>query len=160
MEIRKFAFYILSPLLSALLIALLVFAYGGSSPSTHGHSSGEIEIQSGFIAPFDASSCPSGWSQVAAGKVIVGLNTGDVDFATPGNTGGAKTVTLNTNQIPSHSHNAYYRTVSGNMGGDSRDLVRPYSSSGSGSYSTSSTGSGAAHNNMPPYVAYIYCEKN
>lgn len=44
------------------------------------------------------------WSAFAAGRVIVGLDSGDTDFDTVEETGGAKTVTLSEAQIPSHTH--------------------------------------------------------
>ena len=71
---------------------------------------------------------------------------------TIGQTGGEKTHTLTTNELPSHSHGAVY---SGNATG-TKNL--PWLSTGvlgTGdkiAYSTIETGGGAAHNNMPPYV--------
>ena len=44
------------------------------------------------------------WELCAVGKMFVGVNTSDTDFNTSGKTGGAKTVTLTTNQIPAHKH--------------------------------------------------------
>lgn len=44
------------------------------------------------------------WSAIAAGRVLVGLNSGDTDFDTVEETGGAKTVTLDTTMIPAHTH--------------------------------------------------------
>lgn len=44
------------------------------------------------------------WQLCAVGKMFVGVNTSDTDFNTSGKTGGAKTVTLTTNQIPAHKH--------------------------------------------------------
>ncbi len=38
------------------------------------------------------------------GRFIVGYNPSDTDYATVGNAGGAKMVTLTTSQMPSHSH--------------------------------------------------------
>ena len=38
------------------------------------------------------------------GKVVTCVDANDTDFDTVGKTGGAKTVTLTTNQIPSHTH--------------------------------------------------------
>ena len=44
------------------------------------------------------------WSAIAAGRMLVGLDSGDTDFDTVEETGGAKTVTLTAAQIPAHTH--------------------------------------------------------
>ena len=44
------------------------------------------------------------WSAIGAGKVLIGQDAGDSDFNTLGETGGAKTVLLDVNQIPAHAH--------------------------------------------------------
>lgn len=44
------------------------------------------------------------WTVFGAGKVLVGIDSGDVDFDTLEETGGAKTVTLTEAQLPSHTH--------------------------------------------------------
>src|SRR3972149_1191555 len=44
------------------------------------------------------------WSAFAAGRVLVGLNSGDTDFDVVEETGGAKTVTLATAEMPAHTH--------------------------------------------------------
>ena len=44
------------------------------------------------------------WSAFAAGRVLVGLDSGDTDFDVVEETGGAKTVTLATAEIPAHTH--------------------------------------------------------
>jgi len=94
------------------------------------------------------------WAAFGAGRVIVGLNAGDADFDTVQETGGAKTHTLATTEIPSHTHSITTYTEEGspdgNVGGDS-------SSSAVGSQNTAATGGGAAHNNVQPYiVAYMW----
>lgn len=65
-----------------------------------------------------------------------------------GLTGGAKEVTLTTDQIPAHTHGSVY---SGNAGGTK---THAWLASGGSSmaYGTVSTGGGEAHNNMPPYI--------
>lgn len=44
------------------------------------------------------------WSAFGAGKMLVGLNGADADIDTIGKTGGAKTHTLTTAEMPSHTH--------------------------------------------------------
>lgn len=44
------------------------------------------------------------WQAFGAGRVLVGLDSGDADFDTVEETGGVKTVTLTEAQIPSHTH--------------------------------------------------------
>lgn len=44
------------------------------------------------------------WAAFAAGRVLVGRDSGDADFDTAEETGGAKTVTLTEAQIPAHTH--------------------------------------------------------
>src|SRR3990172_5507683 len=52
------------------------------------------------------------WSAFGAGRVLVGLDSGDADFDTVEETGGAKTVTLDATMIPAHTHtqNAHTHT--------------------------------------------------
>jgi microcystin-dependent protein len=116
------------------------------------------------------------------GVVFVGRSAVDADFDTVGETGGAKTVTLTTAQIPLHSHPATTTmTTAGAHGHNSNDL--PYAStatlaSGTAKRERTSVSStsgwniiangghvhpvtttvsnqsegGGAHQNMPPYV--------
>ena len=44
------------------------------------------------------------WSAFGTGRTLVGIDTGDPDFDVVEETGGAKTVTLATAEIPSHTH--------------------------------------------------------
>jgi len=44
------------------------------------------------------------WSAIGAGRVLVGLDSGDPDFDTLEETGGAKSITLTEAQIPAHTH--------------------------------------------------------
>ena len=102
------------------------------------------------------------WSQIAQGQFLVGQNTGDTDFDVAEETGGAKTVTLTQNELPSHAHKQIGMTGStGNFTGAINDV----SSGGAGgspttanmSIDTVATGSGVAFSKIPPYyVVYIW----
>jgi microcystin-dependent protein len=44
------------------------------------------------------------WVAFAAGRMLVGLDSGDSDFDVEGDVGGAKSVTLTESQMPAHTH--------------------------------------------------------
>lgn len=44
------------------------------------------------------------WSRIASGRFIVGQTDGDSDFNSVGETGGSKTRTLTSSNLPAHSH--------------------------------------------------------
>ena len=92
------------------------------------------------------------------GRVPVGYNSADTDFAPVGHTGGEKTHKLKITEIPEHTHRLYSRSVY-NGSGNYIAHCNEGSSSTSYAYSTGSAGSGAAHNNLQPYavVKYIIC---
>lgn len=75
-----------------------------------------------------------------------------------GSTGGAETVTLTTAQMPKHTHTFVYSTrFFGESGYAGVNGIA--ASSYSNTVTTSSTGSGSAHENMPPYYALCYIMK-
>lgn len=73
-----------------------------------------------------------------------------------GNTGGANTVTLNINQIPSHNHRVIGH--SGHTGGNGYAGEIGGSSDGYSFY-TNYVGGSQAHENRPPYYAVYYIMK-
>jgi len=87
------------------------------------------------------------WVAFGAGKVLVGLDSGDSDFDTVQETGGSKTHTLTTAEIPAHTHSYYKSTTSDNFSIDDTGRV-----TGAASATTGSTGGGGAHNNLQPYI--------
>ena len=94
------------------------------------------------------------WVAFGAGKVIVGLDSSDTDFDTAEETGGAKTHTLTTSEIPSHTHTT---TIGVASGGSAPGALENRTPTGGVDYTSSSTGGGQAHNNLQPYiVAYMW----
>ena len=94
------------------------------------------------------------WVAFGSGRVMVGLDSSDGDFNSAEETGGSKTHTLTTSELPSHSHSISY-TQSGEGGVN----VSPnffagikFNSTGAQTHTTNSTGSGSAHNNVQPYI--------
>jgi hypothetical protein len=73
-----------------------------------------------------------------------------------GECGGESTHTLTVNEMPSHTHDVYITASLGTTGtedylyGDGVKVQQP--TSGRNVISTRSSGGGAAHNNMPPYI--------
>ena len=109
------------------------------------------------------------WAAFGAGQVPVGINSGDNDFDAVGSgqntneTTGAKTVTLNVNQIPSHTHGV--TTDSTDEAGFIDSANRWSKSNGSVStnrtVTSNSTGGGQSHTNLQPYVVvYMWKRTN
>ena len=89
------------------------------------------------------------WAAYGTGQVLVGLDAGQTEFATPGKTGGEKTHTLTVSELASHGH-AYAvdtnYTYAGTHGYDTFKVAD------SGSSNTGETGGNQPHNNLQPYV--------
>ena len=66
-------------------------------------SVGDIEINISGINP-GTKYVGTRWEIWGSGRVPVGINTSDTDFNTPEKTGGTKTHTLTTAQLPAHAH--------------------------------------------------------
>lgn len=94
------------------------------------------------------------------GRVVVGYDSGQAEFNVLGETGGAKTHTLTTGELPAHTHNIPWRN---NMPNGTSDTARVELANTAGSVTgdlaTSSTGGGSAHNNLQPYITLNYMIK-
>jgi|TARA_B100000035_G_scaffold50623_3_gene39198 hypothetical protein len=93
------------------------------------------------------------WAAFGAGKVPVGIDSSDTDFDTAEETGGAKTHTLTTNELPSHTHGGIFPSGAQGSFSQAFDVDNPGNGADLGNEkTTSSTGGGAAHNNLQPYI--------
>jgi len=106
------------------------------------------------------------------GRVPVGYDSTQTEFDTRGETGGAKTHTLTTAQIPSHSHTipahkhdinrATQQVASGTGGGyevDGAGATTYTETENAPADNTGNTGSGDPHNNLQPYLVLNYIIK-
>jgi microcystin-dependent protein len=110
------------------------------------------------------------------GRMPVGRDSSQTEFDTLGETGGAKTHTLTTDEMPSHTHvqDAHSHNVTGN--GNNMQLVDSNTADGSANRfriasgfpqltavavaaTNQNTGGSQAHNNLQPYVVTNYIIK-
>lgn len=110
------------------------------------------------------------WAAWGAGRVIVGRDGNDTDFDTAEETGGAKTHTLQSSEMPSHTHvqNSHvhamqrFPTATGGSTGFTVDTsmsgtVAAANDTAAATPTNQNTGGGGAHNNLQPYiVAYMW----
>lgn len=97
------------------------------------------------------------WTAFGAGRVMVGFDSGQTEFDTAEETGGEKTHTLTTDEMPAHTHT---ETYGDNVGGVTT-LTAAGSTSGNATSSntTLSTGGGSAHNNLQPYITVYFWKR-
>lgn len=100
------------------------------------------------------------WQAYGTGRVLVGLDAGQTEFATPGKTGGEKTHTLTTSEVPPQNVSAELdskpRPVMVDAGVDNTDygctfnIDKGYKAKPATKFQTK--GGGQAHNNLQPYI--------
>lgn len=91
------------------------------------HPIGSLEINTTGINPSEYLG--GGWESFGSGRTLVGIDSNDSDFDTAEETGGEKTHTLTTNEIPAHTHG-------------SKSLVGTWANWGEGSGQVSRTANG------------------
>lgn len=147
-----------------------------TNPPASGNNGGGEAFPVGSVFLSVVSTNPSAllgygtWAAFAAGRMLVGVDSADPDFATVEVTGGSKTHTLTESELPSHTHavtdpghthveNSNGATTGGLRGWAAADTstnnptATGYSTaSATTGISLGSTGGGSAHNNLPPYI--------
>lgn len=88
------------------------------------------------------------------GRAIVHRDSGQAEFDTLGETGGAKTHTLTGSEMPAHKHDIPRRAYSNAAGsGDAARLGLAQNAANTGTFTDmATTGGGNPHNNLQPYV--------
>lgn len=94
------------------------------------------------------------WTRIS-GQAIVGLQWGDSDFGTLGQTGGAKKHTLTIAEMPNHRH--AIQGIGKVLVGSSNAASEPYGHAYNTTLHTDYLGGSSAHNNLQPYyVASVW----
>jgi len=116
------------------------------------------------VMAFDAAACPPGWEEFpgAAGRVVLGAGDGaGLTPRTLGETGGEEDHQLTNAEMPRHHHHVgpIKRGVGGVPASDwnivpSKNIVYD-----DAYWETTYQGMDQPHNNMPPYLALLYCKK-
>lgn len=98
------------------------------------------------------------WESYGTGRVVVGVDPGQPEFETAGMTGGEKTHTLTTAELPGHAHAIGSRTLgTGTETTYEHGTIDTTSTEAPEGIVTGPVGGDQPHNNMPPYVvAYIW----
>jgi hypothetical protein len=102
------------------------------------------------------------WVAFGTGRTLVGIDIAQTEFNTVEGTGGAKTHTLSTAQIPAHTHPRSNKS-GGGAGGATDDS--PVLLSGSPTSTSpnpdvlANTGGGGAHNNLQPYIVVYFWKR-
>ena len=133
----------------------------GSASSARGALLEQL-VPSGAVMAFDLANCPPGYTEYASarGRALVGAS-GDLAL---GSMVGEAQHTLQTAELPPHSHTiTVFNPTGASVNGDT-DLRVHGGRQEPSSYGTSSpshlTGEGQPFTNMQPSLAVLYCRKN
>lgn len=95
------------------------------------------------------------WTAFASGRTLVGVDTGQTEFDTVEETGGAKTHTLSIAEMPAHDHTANL----GNIGYGADSLTQAGKNNNYTTGGIGSTGGGGSHNNLQPYITVYFWKR-
>lgn len=113
----------------------------------------------GAVIAFNLNTCPPGWVGFASaqGRLIAGIDPGDVATFSLGQTGGAKKVALTDEQTgfqPSTIITAPFNPTTKTL------LPTAITAVGGTAFVIPRNTTAAAHDNLPPYVTLLYCQKS
>ena len=89
----------------------------------------------------------------AKGKVVSGYDSTQTEFNALGKTGGEKTHTLSSTEMPAHTHPVTTSAPGGDSGWNANYGTLQQTDN------TGSTGGGSSHNNLQPYITMNYIIK-
>ena len=102
------------------------------------------------------------WEEFGKGQVLVGVDSSQTEFNTVQKSGGEKTHTLTTSEMPAHSHDIYGNSKTQQASGSDtawqvNQAFRGYAGGErvtlyNNAFRTVSVGNTHAHNNLQPYV--------
>ena len=114
------------------------------------------------------------WVAFATGRTLVGIDVSQTEFDTVEKTGGAKTHTLTSGEIPAHAHAEQVANIAdpslletakrATATGTSTTNVLNNTSNGNGNggtdgINTGNTGGGGAHNNLQPFICVFFWKR-
>lgn len=146
---------------TALVTALLLYLAGKITQVP------TVLVPSTAVVAFHAAKCPEGWKEVdyTKGRFIVGV--GNSEGLTTYNLrqqGGEEKHKLTVDEMPSHQHSYddyyYYDDEKGSPEYQTKQGDDTGTRKEEKGRKTSSSGGDMPHNNLPPYVALLFCEKN
>ena len=98
------------------------------------------------------------WERIK-GRVVVGVDENDADFASDNKTGGAKTHTLTVTQIPAHKHSYAPEWVSKSPSNTGAYGLKGESTDYTYSGGAGNAGKGQPHNNLQPFITKYLWER-
>jgi len=135
------------------LSTTLANALAGTKITTSGSQSG---VHTSVLTPYGLGDGSTTFNVPnLKSSVPVGLDQAATEFAGLGQTGGEKTHTLITAEMPAHTHD----TAAGGPNGSGGTVSYSGANQGALAVTSTSTGGGGSHNNLQPYVTMNYIIK-
>ena len=109
--------------------------------------------------------CPTGWEAATelSGRVIVGVgpSNGDTSERRYRERGGQERVALTKPQMPAHTHGMefHWSATANSPAGEGVQRLASVQEPANTVFETGNEGAGAAHENMPPFIALYFCKK-